>query len=33
MTWGMEGDARETLVTVSLRDLQGRTELSLLPGG
>lgn len=36
MTWGMEGDPRETLVTVSLRDLHGRTELTLrhegLPG-
>ena len=29
MTWGAEGDTRETLVTVSLRDLHGRTELEL----
>jgi uncharacterized protein YndB with AHSA1/START domain len=28
-TWGMEGDPRDTLVTVELRDLDGRTELTL----
>jgi uncharacterized protein YndB with AHSA1/START domain len=28
-TWGMEGDPRDTLVTVELRDLDGRTELKL----
>jgi uncharacterized protein YndB with AHSA1/START domain len=28
-TWVWEGDARETLVTVMLRDLGGRTELTL----
>jgi uncharacterized protein YndB with AHSA1/START domain len=28
-TWGMEGEPRETLVTVALRDLDGRTELKL----
>jgi uncharacterized protein YndB with AHSA1/START domain len=36
MTWGAEGGTHETLVTVSLRDLHGRTELTLrhegLPG-
>ena len=36
MTWGAEGGTHETLVTVSLRDLNGRTELKLrhegLPG-
>jgi uncharacterized protein YndB with AHSA1/START domain len=29
MTWGAEGGTSETLVTVSLRDLHGRTELTL----
>jgi uncharacterized protein YndB with AHSA1/START domain len=29
MTWSMEGETRDTLVTVSLRDLGGRTELTL----
>jgi uncharacterized protein YndB with AHSA1/START domain len=28
-TWGKEGDPRDTLVTVTLRDLDGRTELRL----
>jgi uncharacterized protein YndB with AHSA1/START domain len=28
-TWGMEGEPRETLVTVTLRELNGRTELKL----
>jgi uncharacterized protein YndB with AHSA1/START domain len=28
-TWGMEGEPRETLVTVELRELHGRTELTL----
>jgi uncharacterized protein YndB with AHSA1/START domain len=28
-TWGMAGEARETLVSVALRDLGGRTELTL----
>jgi uncharacterized protein YndB with AHSA1/START domain len=28
-TWGAEGDPRETLVTVKLRELNGRTELKL----
>jgi uncharacterized protein YndB with AHSA1/START domain len=28
-TWGMEGDPRQTLVSVELRDLDGRTELTL----
>ena len=28
-TWGMEGDPRQTLVTVELRNLNGRTELKL----
>jgi uncharacterized protein YndB with AHSA1/START domain len=28
-TWGMEGDSRNTLVTVTLHDLHGRTELTL----
>jgi uncharacterized protein YndB with AHSA1/START domain len=28
-SWAMEGDARDTLVTVTLRDLDGRTELTL----
>ncbi len=28
-TWGREGEAKETLVTVTLRDLDGRTELTL----
>ena len=32
-TWGMEGDPRETLVTVELRDLNGRTELKLRQEG
>jgi uncharacterized protein YndB with AHSA1/START domain len=32
-TWGMEGDARETLVTVKLRELNGQTELSLRQEG
>jgi uncharacterized protein YndB with AHSA1/START domain len=28
-TWGREGEARETLVTVTLRDLGGMTEMTL----
>jgi uncharacterized protein YndB with AHSA1/START domain len=32
-TWGMEGDPRETLVTVELRELGGRTELKLRQEG
>jgi uncharacterized protein YndB with AHSA1/START domain len=28
-TWGLEGEPRQTLVTVQLRDLNGRTELTL----
>jgi uncharacterized protein YndB with AHSA1/START domain len=32
-TWGMEGDTRETLVTVNLRELNGRTELKLRQEG
>jgi uncharacterized protein YndB with AHSA1/START domain len=28
-TWGGEGDSRQTLVSVELRDLNGRTELTL----
>jgi uncharacterized protein YndB with AHSA1/START domain len=28
-TWGAEGDPRETLVTVGLRELNGQTELTL----
>jgi uncharacterized protein YndB with AHSA1/START domain len=28
-TWGMAGEARATLVSVALRDLGGRTELTL----
>jgi uncharacterized protein YndB with AHSA1/START domain len=28
-TWSMEGDPRQTLVSVELRDLNGRTELTL----
>jgi uncharacterized protein YndB with AHSA1/START domain len=32
-TWGREGDPRETLVTVKLRDLNGRTELTLRQEG
>jgi uncharacterized protein YndB with AHSA1/START domain len=28
-TWSMEGDPRQTLVSVELRDLNGRTELKL----
>jgi uncharacterized protein YndB with AHSA1/START domain len=32
-TWGMEGEPRETLVTVELRDLNGRTELKLRQQG
>jgi uncharacterized protein YndB with AHSA1/START domain len=28
-TWGREGEARETLVTITLRDLGGKTELTL----
>jgi uncharacterized protein YndB with AHSA1/START domain len=28
-TWGTEGDPRETLVTVKLRELDGQTELTL----
>ena len=36
-TWGGEGDSRQTLVSVELRDLNGRTELILrhegLPSG
>jgi uncharacterized protein YndB with AHSA1/START domain len=28
-TWGMEGEARETLVTVALRDVGCKTELTL----
>jgi uncharacterized protein YndB with AHSA1/START domain len=28
-SWRFEGDARETLVTVTLRDLGGRTQLTL----
>lgn len=32
-TWGMEGDARETLVTIKLRDIGGRTELTLRQEG
>ncbi len=32
-TWGGEGDPRETLVTVNLRDLDGRTELTLRQEG
>ena len=32
-TWGMVGEPRETLVTVELRDLNGRTELKLRQQG
>ena len=32
-TWGMEGDSRETLVTVKLRELNGQTELTLRQEG
>ncbi len=32
-TWGWEGDAHQTLVTVSLRDLGDRTELTLRHDG
>jgi uncharacterized protein YndB with AHSA1/START domain len=32
-TWGMEGDPRETLVTVKLRERNGRTELTLRQEG
>jgi uncharacterized protein YndB with AHSA1/START domain len=32
-TWGMEGEARETQVTIALRDLGGRTELKLRHAG
>jgi uncharacterized protein YndB with AHSA1/START domain len=32
-SWGMEGDPRETLVTVKLRELNGRTELTLRQEG
>jgi uncharacterized protein YndB with AHSA1/START domain len=32
-TWGMEGDPRQTLVTVKLRELNGQTELSLRQEG
>jgi uncharacterized protein YndB with AHSA1/START domain len=32
-SWGMEGDPRETLVTVKLRELNGQTELSLRQEG
>ena len=32
-TWGGESDLRETLVTVKLRDLNGRTELTLRQEG
>lgn len=28
-TWGREGEARETLVTVTLRETNGKTELTL----
>jgi uncharacterized protein YndB with AHSA1/START domain len=32
-SWGMEGDPRETLVTIRLRELNGRTELTLRQEG
>jgi uncharacterized protein YndB with AHSA1/START domain len=32
-TWGGEGDPRETLVTIKLRELNGQTELSLRQEG
>ncbi|HEV2674648.1 MAG TPA: SRPBCC domain-containing protein [Aliidongia sp.] len=32
-TWAMEGEPRETLVTVALRDLGGTTELTLRQEG
>jgi len=32
-TWGWENEARQTLVTVTLRDLGGRTELTLRHDG
>jgi uncharacterized protein YndB with AHSA1/START domain len=32
-TWGGEGDPRETLVTIKLREMNGQTELSLRQEG
>ena len=32
-TWGREGEARDSLVTVTLRDLGGKTELTLRQEG